>query len=83
MARSDIDKALGLVENERWKRDTYRLKELAKPIKEYGVEQNVKFDLTLVSHMSYYTGILFEVYAGRLVLQLATVDAMVLLEKFG
>ena len=29
------------------------------------LKQYVKFDLTIVSHMSYYTGILFEVYAGN------------------
>ncbi|MBB5324297.1 ATP phosphoribosyltransferase regulatory subunit [Anoxybacillus tepidamans] len=29
----------------------------------FGVADTVKMDMTLVSHMSYYTGILFEVYA--------------------
>ncbi|WP_163099140.1 ATP phosphoribosyltransferase regulatory subunit [Peribacillus alkalitolerans] len=33
---------------------------------DFGVEQYVTFDLTLISHMSYYTGILFEVYANQI-----------------
>ncbi len=33
-------------------------------LKDYQVEATVKLDLTLVSHMTYYTGLLFEVYAG-------------------
>ncbi|MET3697541.1 ATP phosphoribosyltransferase regulatory subunit [Bacillus oleivorans] len=32
---------------------------------DYGVKEYIKLDLTLVSHMTYYTGILFEAYANQ------------------
>jgi ATP phosphoribosyltransferase regulatory subunit len=34
-------------------------------MEDYGDREILKFDLTLVSHMNYYTGILFEVYAKQ------------------
>ena len=39
------------------------LKQLCEHVKQYGVADMVKLDMSLVSHMSYYTGVLFEVYA--------------------
>lgn len=60
-----IDKALSVVENGKGKAAIEELRVLWDIIREYGVESSVKFDLTLVSHMSYYTGILFEIYAGN------------------
>ncbi|WLR50523.1 ATP phosphoribosyltransferase regulatory subunit [Bacillus tianshenii] len=42
------------------------LEELWETLEAYGVTEYVKVDLNLVSHMSYYTGILFEGYAEKL-----------------
>ncbi|WP_173915654.1 ATP phosphoribosyltransferase regulatory subunit [Halobacillus sp. Marseille-Q1614] len=42
------------------------LKQLYALLKNYGVEKYVSFDLNLISHMNYYTGILFEGYAPHL-----------------
>ncbi|CUB20999.1 ATP phosphoribosyltransferase regulatory subunit [Bacillus spizizenii] len=39
------------------------LKALWDILEDYGCTENVRLDLNMVSHMSYYTGILFEVYA--------------------
>ncbi|WP_110928490.1 ATP phosphoribosyltransferase regulatory subunit [Bacillus massiliglaciei] len=60
-----VEQAFELVENGRGARKLEELKELAAQLKEFGVDTHVSFDLTLVSHMSYYTGTLFEVYAGQ------------------
>jgi ATP phosphoribosyltransferase regulatory subunit len=78
-----IGKALDLVENERGKAAILQLKELADVINDYGEQEKVKFDLTLVSHMSYYTGILFEVYAGKVGFPIGNGGRYGLLEKFG
>ncbi|UOQ94350.1 ATP phosphoribosyltransferase regulatory subunit [Halobacillus shinanisalinarum] len=42
------------------------LKQLYKILNQYGVDQYVHVDLNLISHMNYYTGILFEGYAPNL-----------------
>ncbi|MFD2922619.1 ATP phosphoribosyltransferase regulatory subunit [Halobacillus naozhouensis] len=42
------------------------LKQLYKILKQYGVDRYVHVDLNLISHMNYYTGILFEGYAPKL-----------------
>jgi ATP phosphoribosyltransferase regulatory subunit len=78
-----IGKALELVENERGQAAILQLKELAEVINDYGEQEKVKFDLTLVSHMSYYTGILFEVYAGMVGFPIGNGGRYGLLEKFG
>lgn len=78
-----IGKALNLVENEKGQSAILQLKELAEIIHDYGEEEKVKFDLTLVSHMSYYTGILFEVYAGKVGFPIGNGGRYGLLEKFG
>lgn len=60
-----LQKAQGLIEGNSGRDSLAALEELSKQVKEYGVSDYISFDLTLVSHMSYYTGTLFEVYAGR------------------
>ena len=52
-------------------------------MKDFDKQDMVKFDLTLVSHMCYYTGILFEVYAGRVGFPIGNGGRYGLLEKFG
>ncbi|MFJ8246222.1 ATP phosphoribosyltransferase regulatory subunit [Peribacillus asahii] len=59
-----LTKAFDLLEGEHGREQLSELQELAAQLKEFGVDQYVSLDLTLVSHMSYYTGTLFEVYAG-------------------
>ena len=78
-----IEKALELIENGKGKEAILQLKELWEVINDYGEQDKVKFDLTLISHMSYYTGILFEVYAGRVGFALGNGGRYGLLEKFG
>lgn len=78
-----VGKALDLIENGKGKQAILQLKELWDVITDYGEQDKVKFDLTLVSHMSYYTGILFEVYAGRVGFAIGNGGRYGLLEKFG
>jgi ATP phosphoribosyltransferase regulatory subunit len=58
-----INQAMDLVEYDQGKESVLQLKKLWETMKDYGNQEILKFDLTLVSHMNYYTGILFEVYA--------------------
>jgi ATP phosphoribosyltransferase regulatory subunit len=60
-----LSKAVDLLENGAGREPLEELKELSAQLKDFGVEAHISFDLTLVSHMSYYTGTLFEVYAGQ------------------
>ncbi|WP_043930288.1 ATP phosphoribosyltransferase regulatory subunit [Bacillus sp. EB01] len=79
-----IGQALDLTENEKGRDAIRQLKELWEILEDYGVGSRVKFDLTLVSHMSYYTGILFEVYADGVGFPLGNGGRYNgLLEKFG
>jgi ATP phosphoribosyltransferase regulatory subunit len=78
-----IGKALDIVENERGKEAILQLKELWDIVNDYGEQDQVKFDFTLVSHMSYYTGVLFEVYAGNVGFPIGNGGRYGLLEKFG
>jgi len=78
-----IGKALDIIENEQGKQAILELKELADLINDYGVQDKVKFDLTLVSHMSYYSGVLFEVYAGNVGFPIGNGGRYSLIEKFG
>jgi ATP phosphoribosyltransferase regulatory subunit len=78
-----IGKALDIVENERGKEAILQLKELWDVVNDYGEQDQVKFDFTLVSHMSYYTGVLFEVYAGNVGFPIGNGGRYGLLEKFG
>ncbi|MEH7327158.1 ATP phosphoribosyltransferase regulatory subunit [Priestia megaterium] len=58
-----IEEAVELVENEGGKKAAGDLKKLWNMLDAYGVTDEIKIDFNLVSHMSYYTGILFEVFA--------------------
>lgn len=80
-----IDSALQLLENGKGKNALLELKQLWEILSDYGqAGTKVKFDLTLVSHMSYYTGILFEVYAGQVGFPIASGGRYDrLLKKFG
>ena len=60
-----------ILENEQGVRDIEELHELWQQLKEYSVHDYVSFDLTSISHMSYYTGTLFEVYAENVGLPIA------------
>lgn len=42
------------------------LKQLYRLLRQNGVEKSIQFDLNLISHMDYYTGVLFEGYAPNL-----------------
>jgi ATP phosphoribosyltransferase regulatory subunit len=78
-----IGKALDIIENEHGKQAILELKELWECLQDYGVEEQVRFDLTLVSHMSYYSGILFEVYAGNVGFPIGNGGRYSLMAKFG
>ena len=79
-----IGKASELVENEKGRAALDELKLLWDVIKDFGDDDMIKFDLTIVSHMSYYTGILFEVYAGLVGFPIGNGGRYDrLLEKFG
>lgn len=79
-----LSQAANLLERETGRETLQDLKELAQQLKEFGIEEFISFDLTLVSHMSYYTGTLFEVYANQVGSPIGNggrYDS--LLEKFG
>ncbi|MFB6468602.1 ATP phosphoribosyltransferase regulatory subunit [Cytobacillus sp. Hz8] len=79
-----IEEALLLLEDDKGKEAILQLKQLWDIIVDYGEVANIKFDLTLVSHMSYYTGILFEVYADQVGFPIGNGGRYDLLfEKFG
>lgn len=79
-----IELAYNLLENDAGREDIVQLGQLYEMICDYGLEEKVKFDFTLVSHMSYYTGILFEVYADKVGFPIASGGRYDrLLEKFG
>jgi ATP phosphoribosyltransferase regulatory subunit len=79
-----IEKASELVENGKGRSALEELKLLWEVIEDYGEKDRIKFDLTIVSHMSYYTGILFEVYAGMVGFPIGNGGRYDrLLEKFG
>ncbi|HET7580621.1 MAG TPA: ATP phosphoribosyltransferase regulatory subunit [Bacillales bacterium] len=67
-----IDKAGHLIDNEQGKQMLSDLAELAKLLSEYGVSEYFKIDFTLVSHMDYYTGIVFEGVNGNVGFPLAS-----------
>lgn len=58
-----IVEAIDLVENEAGREAARELQQLWTILESYGVTNEIKVDFNLVSHMSYYTGILFEVFA--------------------
>ncbi|MBA4537562.1 ATP phosphoribosyltransferase regulatory subunit [Bacillus aquiflavi] len=60
-----IIEAYNIIENERGKESLEQLTELWNVMKDYDMTENIHFDLSLISHMNYYTSVLFEVYAGN------------------
>lgn len=79
-----IGQAEKLIENDIGREDLSELRELWGILVDYGVEDKIKFDLTLVSHMTYYTGILFEVYADQVGFPIGNGGRYdYLLQKFG
>jgi ATP phosphoribosyltransferase regulatory subunit len=59
-----LDEAASLSPNEKGKHALSELKELSGLLDDYEAAGNIVFDFTLFSHMSYYTGIVFEGYAA-------------------
>lgn len=79
-----LGEAYSLLEGEKGLEALEQLKDLWSMLKDYEVEQYVKFDLSLVSHMSYYSGILFEVYGENVGFAIGNGGRYnKLLEKFG
>ncbi|MED1862288.1 ATP phosphoribosyltransferase regulatory subunit [Fictibacillus nanhaiensis] len=59
-----LDEASSLNPNRRGQQTLQELKDLYNLLEDYDAAQNIVFDFTLFSHMSYYTGIVFEGYAA-------------------
>ncbi|MCM3567443.1 ATP phosphoribosyltransferase regulatory subunit [Neobacillus mesonae] len=78
-----MSSAADIIENGEGKKAISELEELWNIVKDYGVEDHVKFDFSIVSHMSYYSGILFEVYAGKVGFPIGNGGRYSLIEKFG
>ena len=57
-----LDQAEAMVENEQSKKAIKRLRDVYDILKLYGKEQYVSFDLGMVNHFDYYTGIIFRGY---------------------
>jgi ATP phosphoribosyltransferase regulatory subunit len=58
-----LDEAAFIHPNQKGQQMLQELKKLYNLLKEFDAEQNIVFDFTLFTHMSYYTGIVFEGYA--------------------
>ncbi|MEQ2528817.1 ATP phosphoribosyltransferase regulatory subunit [Robertmurraya yapensis] len=79
-----LDFAQSLLENGKGREALLQLQQLWEIVVDYGEQEKLKFDLTLVSHMSYYTGILFEVYADQVGFPIGNGGRYnLLVEKFG
>lgn len=78
-----IGMALDIIENGQGKQAVLQLKELWDVLNDYEVQDQVKFDFTLVSHMSYYSGILFEIFAGKVGFPIGNGGRYSLIEQFG
>ena len=63
---SNIELAKEVLDGEAGKKAIQELEQLWTMLEAYGVTDFVKLDLNIVSHMSYYTGIVFEAYAGNI-----------------
>ena len=57
-----LDRAMELTANRRCQRAVSRLREVYEVLKLYGYEKYVSFDLGMVNHFDYYTGIIFRGY---------------------
>ncbi|KGX92914.1 ATP phosphoribosyltransferase [Pontibacillus halophilus JSM 076056 = DSM 19796] len=64
--RTRLEDAKELTNNESSKSTIDELIKLDELLEQYGVSEYVSYDLNLISHMNYYTGILFEGYAPRI-----------------
>jgi ATP phosphoribosyltransferase regulatory subunit len=73
-----------IIENESGREALSQLQQLWEIMVAFGEEDKMKFDLTLISHMSYYTGIVFEVYSHAVGTPIGNGGRYdLLLEKFG
>lgn len=73
-----------ILEDEKSVHAIEELEMLWKQLKDFDVHSYVSFDLTAVSHMNYYTGIVFEVYANHVGLPIGNGGRYDhLLDKFG
>ncbi|WP_231589464.1 ATP phosphoribosyltransferase regulatory subunit [Bacillus sp. FJAT-27916] len=61
-----LDQALEMMEHGVGTAALYELKALASMLKKAGINGHLSYDLSLVSHMDYYTGILFEVLGSHI-----------------
>lgn len=61
-----FDSSRSLARNQSCMQAVNELKQLYRLLEQYEVEKYIHFDLNLISHMDYYTGILFEGYAPHL-----------------
>lgn len=78
-----ISAAKALVQSEAGKEVLYDLEKICEVLQCYEVMDHIKIDLTLVMHMSYYTGAVFEVYGNNLGMPLGSGGRYdELLEKF-
>ena len=78
-----IDAAKELVQTAEGEKAICDLAKLWEVLEGYGVTDNLKIDLNLVMHMSYYTGVVFEGYGGQLGVPLSSGGRYdELLEKF-
>lgn len=78
-----ISAAKALVQSEAGKEALYDLEKICEVLQCYEVMDHIKIDLTLVMHMSYYTGAVFEVYGNNLGMPLGSGGRYdELLEKF-
>ncbi|HHW36055.1 MAG TPA: ATP phosphoribosyltransferase regulatory subunit [Bacillales bacterium] len=78
-----IAEACEITENSAARKAMEELDQLWSQLESYGVTDHIKIDLNMVSHMSYYTGILFEGYAQNLGFSLCSGGRYdQLLEKF-
>lgn len=79
-----IEWSLKLIENGKGTEAILQLKQLWDIMVAYGEQDKLTFDLTLVSHMSYYTGLVFEVYADQVGFPIGNGGRYdLLLQKFG
>lgn len=71
-SRDILASAEALIHSEQGKKMIKDLAVLADILEDYGVNEHMSFDFTLVSHMDYYTGIVYEGYNGKLGFPLAS-----------
>ncbi|WLR44315.1 ATP phosphoribosyltransferase regulatory subunit [Bacillus carboniphilus] len=57
-----LDEALQVITSAKGKESVYQLQQLWKQLVDFEVEDLIAFDLKMMNHMDYYTGIFFEAY---------------------